>query len=127
MITLTVSSEEPASAFAPTGSAIDQAHLSRMTFGDEGLEREVLQLFARQASLLLARMPVGKPAMVAASAHTLNGSARGIGAWRVALAAEALELAAQAEDESALTRALDALVGAVEEAQAAIEELLQAH
>ena len=37
-------------------AAIDRGQLSRMTFGDRSLEREVLQLFDRQAELLLARM-----------------------------------------------------------------------
>ena len=38
--------------------------------------------------------------MAAAAAHTLKGSARGIGAWRVARAAERLELAAGKRDAS---------------------------
>ena len=37
-------------------TAIDRSHLSRMTFGDQSLEREVLQLFDRQAELLMERM-----------------------------------------------------------------------
>src|SRR5205085_2261563 len=35
---------------------IDLVHLSRMTFGDRSLEREVLALFDRQAAILVARM-----------------------------------------------------------------------
>ena len=56
-------------------------------------------------------------------AHTLNGSARGIGAWRVARAAEALELAVCAGPD-AVARALDQLAGAADEARAVIAELL---
>ena len=41
---------------AAPAAAIDRGHLARMTFGDRSLEREVLQLFDRQAGLLLARM-----------------------------------------------------------------------
>ena len=56
-----------------------------MTFGDRSLEREVLQLFDRQAGLLLARMHSGEPAAVATLAHTLKGSAASIGATDVVL------------------------------------------
>ena len=64
-------------------AAIDRAHLARTTFGDRALEREVLQLFDLQAELLLARMRSGNPQALAALAHTLRGSASGIGdaAW----------------------------------------------
>ena len=41
---------------------------------------------------------LGAPAGIVTLAHTLNGSARGIGAWRVARAAEALERAATATE-----------------------------
>ena len=52
-------------------AAIDRGHLARMTFGDRSLEREVLQLFDRQADLLLARMRDREPSSVATLAHTL--------------------------------------------------------
>ena len=74
--------------------SIDLAHLARMTLGERGLEAEVLALFDRQAAVLLARMGDSTPAAVAAFAHTLKGSARGIGAWRVAEAADAVEMKA---------------------------------
>ena len=67
--------------------AIDRGHLARMTFGDRSLEREVLQLFDRQAALLMARMRGGEPATVATLAHTLKGSAASIGAAGVVRAA----------------------------------------
>lgn len=75
-------------------TAIDESHLGRMTLGDRGLEREVLQLFLRQTAIMLDRIMGMDPAVAAAAAHTLKGSARGIGAWRVARAAESLEHAA---------------------------------
>src|SRR6476646_5696820 len=77
-----------APSLTPDDRPIDLVHLSRTTFGDRALEREVLQLFDRQSSMLITRMRTAPPAAVAALAHTLNGSARGIGAWRVARAAE---------------------------------------
>jgi len=80
-----------------TKSVIDEDHLRRMTLGDGSLEREVLEIFARQTVLTCNRLAGAEPARAAAIAHTIKGSARGIGAWRVAAAAERLEQAASAE------------------------------
>jgi len=102
-------------------SVMDDAHLERMTLGDRGLEREVLEIFARQIAILLARIAGAEPALAAASAHTLMGSARGIGAWRVAEAAERLEHAAVSQfGEAALDRAIDELNAAAIATSAAI-------
>jgi HPt (histidine-containing phosphotransfer) domain-containing protein len=73
---------------------IDENHLGRMTLGDRRLEREVLELFLRQSTIMLERIVRADRPLAAAAAHTLKGSARGIGAWRVARAAELLEQAA---------------------------------
>ena len=78
----------------PESAVLDRAHLARITFNDRNLEREVLQLFNRQAELLMGRMRGSEPAAVATLAHTLKGSATGIGAGRVARAAAAAEMAA---------------------------------
>jgi HPt (histidine-containing phosphotransfer) domain-containing protein len=102
-------------------AAIDHGHLTRMTFGDRGLEREVLTLFDRQAELLLARMRSGDPQAMAALAHTLRGSAAGIGAGDVARAAQAVEQAGPAERETAMAMLATSIV----EARAAIAELLR--
>src|ERR1700719_2584527 len=85
---------------------IDLVHLARMTLGDRGLEREVLQLFDRQATVLVSRMRASPPGSVTSVAHTLKGSARGVGAWRVAAAAEAVEVAAAGDGDlsAAITR-----------------------
>ena len=107
-------------------AAIDRGQLSRMTFGDQSLEREVLQLFDRQAELLMERMNASTPAAIATLAHTLKGSAVGIGAGRVARAAAAAELAAsQSPAECGL--AIAELARSVEEARAQIAGLLRAH
>src|ERR1041385_1297905 len=86
----------------PVAEPIDTAHLSRMTLGEQSLEREVLELFDRQAAMLLNRIHGAAPAVARASAHTLKGSALGIGAWRVARAAEAVEHANAAEFAAAV-------------------------
>ncbi len=96
---------------------IDLAHLRRMTLGDAALEREVLSLFHAHSALLLAKMR-GDAAGVPALAHTLKGSALGIGASEVARAADALQR--RQHDAAALLR----LETALDEARAAIAGML---
>ncbi len=109
---------------SPRAAAIDRAHLARMTHGERDLEREVLQLYAAQTNLLLGRMVAGPvpPAAIAALAHTLNGSSRGIGAWDVAEAAAALEADAAAGRD--LAASVERLAAAIRVAQAAVAELV---
>jgi HPt (histidine-containing phosphotransfer) domain-containing protein len=112
---------------APVEQPVDLLHLSRMTLGDRDLEREVLQLFERQAAMLLERMPGAGPAHVAAMAHTIKGSARGIGAWQIARDAETLELAAASSCDADRDVALAGLTGSVEKVRAVIRDLLRSH
>lgn len=114
-----------APSLAPDDRPIDLVHLARTTLGDRSLEREVLQLFDRQSTLLIARMRSAAPGGIATLAHTLKGSARGIGAWRVARAAEALELAGTSASD--VGGALDRLAAVSDEARAVIAELLRAN
>jgi len=111
---------------APVDQPIDVAHLARMTLGDPSLEREVLQLYDRQAEMLLARMQQAAPAAAAAYAHTLKGSSSGIGAWKVARAAEAVELSA-AKHGADIASAIASLGAAVGEVRIVVAELLRAH
>jgi HPt (histidine-containing phosphotransfer) domain-containing protein len=116
---------ERAQVEAPQAAVLDRAHLARMTFGDRNLELEVLQLFDRQAELLLERMRSSEPSAIAALAHTLKGSAVGIGASRVARAAADTEAIAQAkpgESRSAIAR----LAQTVKEARQEIAALIRA-
>ena len=115
--------EVSAPPLVPADQPIDLAHLSQITLGEASLECEVLALFDRQADLLLPRIRAGTPAVIAAAAHTLKGSARGIGAWRVASAAEAVEGAAPA----AFAAAVAALAAALSETKMAIAHLLREH
>jgi HPt (histidine-containing phosphotransfer) domain-containing protein len=109
-----------------TEAIIDRAHLARMTLGDKNLEGEVLALFERQADLLLARMANAPPAVVAAFAHTLKGSARGIGVWKVAKAAEAVERAASGASPTDFADAVAQLAATIGAVRAAIGDLLAA-
>ena len=104
--------------------AIDLPHLARMTFGERRLEAEVLALFDRQAVVLLAHMRDATPAAAAAFAHTLKGSASGVGAWRVAAAAEAVERHAAACASEGIAEAVTRLAAAIEEARVVIAHQL---
>lgn len=70
---------------------VDLAHLSRQTMGDRDLEREVLSLFLHQAQVVGDRMEGASPQERVLLAHGLKGSARGIGAFRVADIAGSVE------------------------------------
>ena len=112
----------PSPPLAPDDGPIDSGHLGRMTLGDSDLEREVLAMFSAQAAGLMGRLqPMPSDGMMLA--HTLKGSARGIGAFRVADAAEWLEEALRRGDDPA--RALAGLKEAVAEARSAIDALLR--
>ena len=107
------------------GRAIDLVHLSRQTFGERDLESELLRLFDRQSRQIVDRLtegPVTEARWRADLAHTLKGSARAVGAFGVAAAAEAYELDARAGAD--LARALATLKTSVDAAHAAIGELL---
>lgn len=99
---------------------IDGEHLARMTLGDRQLEREVLQIFVRQTAMMLGRIGGGDAVLAATAAHALKGSARGIGAWRVAQAAESLERASDEGSDEKLAEAVAELRAATLEASAAI-------
>jgi HPt (histidine-containing phosphotransfer) domain-containing protein len=112
----------PSPPLAPDEGPIDLQHLARMTLGDAALEREVLGMFASQATALVAKL-AALPAEAVALAHTLKGSARAVGAFRVAECAEALEVAIRQGKNS--PNSLIELKAAVADARAAINAMLQ--
>jgi hypothetical protein len=112
---------------APVETGIDFAHLARMTLGEASLETEVLRLFDRQADILLAHMRDATPAGAAAFAHTLKGSASGIGAWGVAAAAETVETCAKRSTVTATAGAVARLAAAVAVVKAEIADRLHQH
>jgi HPt (histidine-containing phosphotransfer) domain-containing protein len=72
--------------------AIDHDHLRRYTMGDQQLELEILDLFAGELPKTLGSLRAARTDMDwKVAAHTLKGSARAVGAWRVAAAAVAAE------------------------------------
>lgn len=109
-------STSPAADAAPV---IDLVHLSRQTLGDGALEIELLGLFEAQARGFAKRLeapaalaPAAEAKQRADIAHTIKGSARAIGAFALADAAQGYEDALRsgaADPDPALRRLLGAL------------------
>lgn len=120
VIMLSIMNQYEQRADTSFAAAIDVGHLNRQTMGDRSLEREVLELFRRQSRILLYRLEaLTNPTDRANVAHTLKGSARGVGAARVAFAADELERAAKAGEPTG--KALAELAESVAEVTSAID------
>ncbi len=101
------------------GNPVDLVHLSKQSLGDRSLEIEILALFQSQSKLYLERLTNATTADERKmAAHTILGSARGLGAWRVAKQAELIQ--------AKCVHGCDVsdLQSAVNEANAYISELL---
>ena len=99
-----ITSSEPATLH------VDMDHLLHYTMGDEKLAREVLGLFSTQGRLYLEQLASATDAKGRkAAAHTLKGSAQGVGAHDVANKAYAAEQLAESGDETAWNQALGEL------------------
>ena len=98
---------------------VDLVHLAKQTMGDRDLEREVLSLFVNQSSIYLKRLVEAKSgAERKMAAHTIVGSARGLGACKVA------EEAAKIEANTQIRMDYCELTGAVDEANTYIGKLI---
>ncbi|GEP10266.1 Hpt domain-containing protein [Methylobacterium gnaphalii] len=86
---------------------LDRTHLAAQTFGDEALADELLGLFAQQCRQLVPGIidPARPEADRADLAHTLKGSALGVGATRAAARAAETEDALRTGSTSAARRA----------------------
>src|ERR1700742_1941770 len=93
--------------------AIDFSHLEQYVGGDQGIIREVLALFSDQARTVLPILdPAGPPDQWRNAAHSLKGSALGIGATALAAAcgdAEAVKEASVEQKAAARARTADCL------------------
>jgi len=104
--------------------ALDLEHLRRFTLGDLGLELEILELFIKQAPITLrALQTAAADRDWKIAAHTLKGSARAVGAWRVARLAEAAEGISRRRNPPGCEAAVRELSDALVEASAFIAEL----
>ncbi len=100
----------------------DRAHLRQYTNGSEALERELIGLFLGQLAPIRAQLDAASSENDwKFAAHTLKGSARSIGAPRIAALAEELELigyegAAETKAQllAELEQAMAAFTGAAE-------------
>ena len=115
---------KPAGAATQVEPALDLEHLRRFTLGDQSLEFEILRLFIKQAPVTLSALQ----AAVAdrdwkIAAHTLKGSARAVGAWRVARLAEAAEAMSRRRNPADCDVAVRQLSDALTEASAFIAAL----
>jgi len=108
-------------------SPIDLVHLSRQTFGDHDLERELLELFDAQAAQCAERLrapaKLGDGEWRIGLAHTIKGSARAVGAFEVGHAAEAYEQALRCA-ASNVSEKIDRLDAALTRVRGAIAHLL---
>jgi HPt (histidine-containing phosphotransfer) domain-containing protein len=108
--------------------AVDIAHLSRYTGGDEALNAEVLQLFDDQISEMVVRLRAILDAQDAKGwrdvTHTLKGAARGIGAFAFADAAAAAEPIDPVRDRGNASLAIRTLSAASAEVQTFIHTYL---
>ncbi|HXF54599.1 MAG TPA: Hpt domain-containing protein [Hyphomicrobiaceae bacterium] len=105
---MNASHSEPKHGHASCPAApIDFSHLSRYTLGDKALEQEVLALFAAEAPATLGRLRSARTGSAwREAAHTLKGSARAVGARKVAMLAEQAERLCGEGERQELTRGL---------------------
>jgi HPt (histidine-containing phosphotransfer) domain-containing protein len=97
---------------------IDLQHLRRYTMGDPKLEKEVLELFIAQLPLTIrALSEAGSDRDWQMAAHTLKGSGRAVGAWRVARLAEHAERPDTIKSAAMRSHAVAGLEVAAEEAR----------
>jgi HPt (histidine-containing phosphotransfer) domain-containing protein len=111
-------------AAVPATGPIDLTHLRRFTLGDKSLELEILALFIQQVPLTLESL---KTALTdqdwRMAAHTLKGSSRAVGAWRLAKLSEHAESLGGPSDRSACGSVLREIEEAAAEARAQIASL----
>jgi HPt (histidine-containing phosphotransfer) domain-containing protein len=96
---------------------VDLVHLARQTLGDRALEQEVLALFIQQATTVRDQIVAASTAERLRLAHSLIGSARGVGAF--AIADCAVEIERNPDDRKVLAR-LAALIDEMRDFIAAI-------
>jgi len=100
---------------------LDTEFLAKYTFGNYELESEVLHMFIDQAALYLERLRTPKSTREwFEAAHSLKGSARGIGAFQVGMRAAQLEKTDEPLNSSVREAILSLLEADLEKTRAAI-------
>ena len=108
------------------GDILDLGHLARQTMNDPELERQVVGMFFEQSALVLRQLrEAAGPRQRSEAAHKLKGSARAIGAWRVAEASTGWKPCRPERRTTTCSTPSPGLHATVAEARAAIASLLQ--
>ena len=107
---------------AAVSGAVDLNHLRRYTFGDQALEKEILSLFLTQlAETMKALREAASQQDWKIAAHTLKGSCRAVGAFRLGDLAQEAEHLGYGTDCAARTEA----VSRIEEAAGDVRQFLK--
>lgn len=102
---------------------VDLAHLRRYTLGDKALEAEVLELFLAQLPQTIAALrSAANEREWKIAAHTLKGSSRAVGAWRIATLAQEAEALAAITEPKVWSEAILRLEAAASEASSFVKE-----
>lgn len=106
----------PASAPATTTDVpVDMAHLARYTLGNRALDIEILGLFLQQAPETIGRLTAAADHKAwREAAHSLKGSARGVGAWHLGDLAQAAERSALWSDPATRAATISEILTALE-------------
>lgn len=114
--------QQPVIATKEPALAVDLSHLARYTMGNLSLDVEILGLFVGQAPQTIARMEASaEHKRWREAAHTLKGSARGVGAWTLGELAASAELSPAWNDPAARA----ALIGEIRRALADVAAFLR--
>lgn len=101
---------------------VDLKHLRRYTLGDADLEREILGLFFGQLPATISALAAAAtPKDWKIAAHTLKGSGRAVGAWRIARIAEQAEHSEGIANPSHVAHTIELLEEAADEARSFIK------
>ncbi|MGH1417463.1 MAG: Hpt domain-containing protein [Hyphomicrobiaceae bacterium] len=108
-------------------SPIDFDHLARYTLGERDLEREILNLFSDHLPITMSKLKAAASAKDwRVAAHSLKGSARAVGAWRLAEHAALAEKIDFPDDQTAVDDAVRNLEAAAGEARTFVCKLTDA-
>ncbi|MEQ1651541.1 MAG: Hpt domain-containing protein [Hyphomicrobium sp.] len=103
-------------------SPVDLKHLRRYTLGDYALEKEILELFLGQLpQTIKALSDAATDHDWRVAAHTLKGSGRAVGAWRVARLAELAERQFNVKNRTSCAQTVARIEEAAAEARTFIE------
>lgn len=118
-----INSQLPSDRIEASDGPLDLAHLRRYTLGDKALETEVLELFLAQLPETIASLRLAADERDwKIAAHTLKGSSRAVGAWRIAMLAQEAEQLTSGSEPTAWSEAILKLEDAASEARDFVRE-----